>query len=152
LAWAIEQLQDLIADLRVSSIHETDPVGVPDRQPTYLNAAAVGETDLTPEALLAALMDIEQRRGRKRRSFRAARTLDLDLLLYDDRIIRTAALEVPHPRFRDRLFVLEPLNEVAPDWVDPVTGKTIGQLCEGQRAKGKGQREGKGPKDEGRRT
>jgi 2-amino-4-hydroxy-6-hydroxymethyldihydropteridine diphosphokinase len=137
LDWAIERLRGILTSLRASSFCETDPVGVPDQQPAYLNAAVVGETNLDPHAVLAALMALEGERGRERRSFRAARTLDLDLILYADRVIRTGDLEVPHPRFRERAFVLEPLAELAPEWVDPVTGKTIGELearaREGQR-------------------
>ena len=88
----------------------------------------VGETDLEPAALLEALMAIERAQGRERRSFRAARTLDLDLILYGDRVIKTDVLEIPHPRFRDREFVLRPLAELAPDLIDPVTGLTAREL------------------------
>jgi 2-amino-4-hydroxy-6-hydroxymethyldihydropteridine diphosphokinase len=126
--WAIERLRGILTNVRASSILETDPVGVPDTQPSYLNAVVVGESDLEPHQLLAALMAIERDRGRERRSFRAARTLDLDLILYGDRIVREPDCEVPHPRFRERTFVLAPLAEVAPDWIDPVSGKTTAQL------------------------
>ena len=138
LDWAIERLGQILTSLRASSVRETDPVGVPDEQPAYLNAVVVGETDRDPQGLLAALMALEQERGRERRSFRAARTLDLDIILYGDRAVRAHDLEIPHPRFRDRDFVLGPLAELAPEWIDPVTGLTIGELA--VRAKGKGQR------------
>jgi 2-amino-4-hydroxy-6-hydroxymethyldihydropteridine diphosphokinase len=128
LDWAIERLRGVLTNVRVSTILETDPVGVPDTQPSYLNAVAVGESDLEPHPLLAALMTMERDRGRERRSFRAARTLDLDLILYGDRIIHDADLEVPHPRFRERTFVLAPLADLAPGWIDPVSGKTMAQL------------------------
>jgi 2-amino-4-hydroxy-6-hydroxymethyldihydropteridine diphosphokinase len=128
LGFAVAQLRGLLKNLSVSSFLESDPVDVPDVQPRYLNAVAVGETDLGPEELLGALLSIERARGRERLSPKAARTLDLDIILYGDRIIRTPALEVPHPRFRNRAFVLGPLAELAADWVDPVTGRTIRTL------------------------
>jgi dihydroneopterin aldolase/2-amino-4-hydroxy-6-hydroxymethyldihydropteridine diphosphokinase len=80
LAWAVSKLDELLDGMRVSGVIETDPVGVPDEQPPYLNAVVVGKTDLEPVALLSKLMALERARGRRRLSFRAARTLDLDLL------------------------------------------------------------------------
>lgn len=128
IEFAITRLRELLRDLRVSPIIETEPVDVPDEQPRYLNAVVVGETDLEPEALLDELTAIELARGRRREFRNAARTLDLDIILYGDRIIRTPALEVPHPRFREREFVLGPLAELEPDWIDPVTGVKVGEL------------------------
>jgi 2-amino-4-hydroxy-6-hydroxymethyldihydropteridine diphosphokinase len=103
---------------------------VPDPQPPYLNAVVVGQTTLTADDLLAVLMDIERARGRQRPWPRAPRTLDLDLILFGDLIVETPALTVPHPRFRERRFVLEPLVELVPDWRDPVTGATMKELLE----------------------
>lgn len=128
LDWATERLGEFISSLRVSTITETAPVDVPDDQPPYLNAVVVGETALEPDALLEKLMALELERGRERRSFRAARTLDLDLILYGQRIIKTPEIEIPHPRYRDREFVLRPLAEIAPDWIDPVTGRPVQTL------------------------
>jgi 2-amino-4-hydroxy-6-hydroxymethyldihydropteridine diphosphokinase len=128
LRFAIDRLADTLANLRSSSFLETDPVDVPDPQPTYLNAAAIGETALDPEALLGALLEIERERGRVRPAPRAPRTLDLDLILFGNRRIDTPTLTVPHPRFRERAFVLQPLAEIAPDWTDPVTGCSIAEL------------------------
>jgi 2-amino-4-hydroxy-6-hydroxymethyldihydropteridine diphosphokinase len=125
LDWAVEQLRTLLHDLRVSPVIETAPVDVPDEQPPYLNAAIVGTTDLSPQDLHHALQVLEHGRGRERSRFRSARTLDLDLILYGDRVIETPDLVVPHPRFRERLFVLEPLAAIAPDVVDPVSGAEI---------------------------
>jgi 2-amino-4-hydroxy-6-hydroxymethyldihydropteridine diphosphokinase len=128
LEWALAELAPHFQQWRVSSIIETEPVGVPDPQPQYLNAVAVGETALSAEALIEVLAALERRRGRERAAFRAARTLDLDLILHGDSVIHTPSLEVPHPRFRERRFVLEPLAEVASDWIDPVTGLTVCEL------------------------
>jgi 2-amino-4-hydroxy-6-hydroxymethyldihydropteridine diphosphokinase len=117
-------LRAFISDLRVSTFHETAPVGVGE-QPPFLNAAAAGTTSLPAADLLSRLLDVEQRFGRERPFPGAARTLDLDLILYGSEIIDTPSLIVPHPRFRERRFVLAPLAEVAPDWTDPVSGLTI---------------------------
>ena len=138
LVWAVEQLRAFISALETSEPIETDPVDVPEPQPPYLNMAATGETSLAPEALIAKLLDIEKRGGRKRRWPKAARTIDLDVILYSDRTITTPAISVPHPRFRTRRFVLEPLAAIAPDWVDPVTGRTVRQLLDDLNEKEKG--------------
>ena len=128
LSWAIGQLSSHVRDLRASSFIETEPVDVPDTQPPYLNAAVVGHTALDPRALMNVLLEIEKSRGRERLTPRAARTLDLDLIFYGDQMIHEPGLVVPHPHFRDRAFVLEPLMEIAGDWVDPVTGKNVAIL------------------------
>jgi 2-amino-4-hydroxy-6-hydroxymethyldihydropteridine diphosphokinase len=125
---AVAALAPSIHHLRASTFHETAPVGV-GLQPMFLNAAAVGETSLSARALLDTMLGIERTLGRARPFPGAPRTLDLDLILYDDAIIdETPTLVVPHPRFRERRFVLEPLSEIAPDWRDPVTGKTVEEL------------------------
>jgi 2-amino-4-hydroxy-6-hydroxymethyldihydropteridine diphosphokinase len=79
--------------------------------------------------LLDRLLAIEAERGRERPHPGAARTLDLDLILYGDELIEEPGVQVPHPRFREREFVLRPLREIAPDWVDPLSGKTIAELA-----------------------
>ena len=124
---AVDALGAFITDVRVSSFHDTEPAGV-GPQPRFLNAAVVGKTSLDPRALLTRLLEIEQRFGRKRPHPGAARTLDLDLILYGDEVVDESDLIVPHPRFRERAFVLAPLAEIAADWRDPVTGKTVGEL------------------------
>lgn len=128
LQFAVERLSAILRGVRVSVFIESEPVGVSEPQPPYLNGALVGETSLSARELLTALLAIEQQQGRVRLSHRAPRTLDLDLILYGDAIIVEPDLQVPHPRFRDRAFVLDPLKEIAPELVDPVTGKTIGEL------------------------
>jgi 2-amino-4-hydroxy-6-hydroxymethyldihydropteridine diphosphokinase len=114
--------------LRISSFQETDPVGGPPGQGTFLNAAAALETTLDPWDLLQVLQTIETWFGRVRAVRWGERTLDLDLLLFDDRIIETPELTVPHPRLADRRFVLEPLAEIAPDTIEPRTGRTLSEL------------------------
>jgi 2-amino-4-hydroxy-6-hydroxymethyldihydropteridine diphosphokinase len=116
-----------LQDLRLSTLHDTTPVGIID-QPRFLNAAAVGSTTLSPRDLLDTLLDIERRFGRVRSVPNASRTLDLDLILYGNVVVNEPGLVVPHPRFRERRFVLEPLAEIAADWKDPVTGLTVEQL------------------------
>ena len=128
LEWAAEQLTSVLINPRVSSLVETDPFDVPDPQPPYLNGAVVGETHQTPRDILAWLLALEQRRGRRRPSFRAPRTLDLDLIFFGEQIISEPDLVVPHARFRERTFVLGPLAEIAPAMMDPETGKTVAEL------------------------
>jgi 2-amino-4-hydroxy-6-hydroxymethyldihydropteridine diphosphokinase len=128
LTFAIDRLGSFFHNLKASELVETEPFDVPDAQPPYLNAVVVGESELPPEGLLEELLAIERARGRQRPSVRAARTLDLDLVLYGNRIIDTPHLQVPHPRFREREFVLGPLKEIAPDLRDPVTGRTVQEL------------------------
>ena len=134
LAFAVARLSQVLANLRQSSWHDTAPVGVSPDQPRYLNGVVVGETALTARQLLRELLAIEQAAGRTRPSPMAPRTLDLDLILFGGERIAEPGLVVPHPRFRERLFVLEPLAEVAPGWIDPVSGEPISALLARARA------------------
>ena len=113
--------------LRVSSVIETEPVGYKD-QPWFLNQVFELETILTPHELLAWCNKIEHDGGRVRTFPNAPRTLDIDILLYGDRIICDPGLIIPHPRMSERRFVLEPLAEIAPDLLHPVEKKTISEL------------------------
>jgi 2-amino-4-hydroxy-6-hydroxymethyldihydropteridine diphosphokinase len=128
LDFAVANLRALLTNLHVSRYYDTVPVGVSGPQAMFLNGAAVGETTMSARALLQALLTIEQERGRERPYANAPRTLDLDLVLFGDVVLDEPDLIVPHPRFRERRFVLEPLAEIAPDLRDPGSGSTIGEL------------------------
>ena len=123
-----EALRGVLAGLTISSAHETAYVGAGAPQPPYLNAAAIGDTTLSARALLDVLLETERQFGRERPYPDAPRTLDLDLILFGMEIHDEPGLVVPHPRFRRRRFVLEPLAEIAADWIDPVTGRTVEEL------------------------
>ncbi len=126
LGLAVARLGQVLADVRVSSWYDTPPVDAP--PPRFLNGALTARTTLGPEALVERLLAIERDAGRTRPFPHAPRTLDVDLILYGDLVIDEPGLRVPHPRFRQRRFVLEPLAEIAADWLDPETGKTVGEL------------------------
>lgn len=129
IGFAVDRLSHILSDLSLSSVIETDPEGEGlQDQPLFLNAVAVGATDLSPRELLEALMAIEQDYGRERPYRGAARTLDLDLVLLGDEVVNEVDLHVPHPRFRERFFVLGPLAEIAADLRDPITGLRVGEL------------------------
>jgi 2-amino-4-hydroxy-6-hydroxymethyldihydropteridine diphosphokinase len=127
LRGAVAALTPFVRHIRVSSFHETAYVGS-EEQPPVLNGAVVGDTTLAAHPLLERLLAVEQTFGRTRPYGGAPRTLDLDLILYGDSVIAEPGLVVPHPRFAQRRFVLEPLAEVAADWRDPVSGRTIAEL------------------------
>lgn len=114
---------DLIA---CSKWHKTKPIGPP--QPDYFNGCVIVGTNLTPAILLENILNIEQQFGRVRREKWGPRTLDLDIILYDNLILNKPNLQIPHPRMRERAFVLMPLAEIAPDWLDPVTQLTVSEL------------------------
>ena len=126
---AAAALAPFVDDIQLSSFYDTAPVGVGDDQPTFLNGALIGRTSLPARELLERLLAVEQEFGRQRPYPGAARTLDLDLILYGDAVIKEPpTLIVPHPRFRERLFVLDPLADIAGEWIDPVTGKAVAAL------------------------
>ncbi|MGI8500838.1 MAG: 2-amino-4-hydroxy-6-hydroxymethyldihydropteridine diphosphokinase [Hassallia sp.] len=128
LAAAVETLAQtpgIILEV-TSSWYQTKAVGPP--QPDYLNGAAILQVEMTPQFLLATLLAIESKFGRIRTEHWGARSLDLDLLLYDDLIFDTPALQIPHPRMCDRAFVLVPLAEIAPNLIEPVSQCEIKEL------------------------
>lgn len=112
----------------VSPYHETQAIGGPPGQGPFLNAAARLDTDLDPHQLLAALQGIENQAGRLRTVRWGERTLDLDLLFFGHQFVHSEGLTVPHPRLAVRRFVLAPLAEIAPTFVDPVSGRMIANL------------------------
>ena len=126
---AIRQASALLGARRLSSIRETEPWGVTD-QPSFLNAVAETETGLAPRALLERLLELERELGRVRDGARwGPRTIDLDLLVYGSETIDEDGLTVPHPRLHERLFVLEPLAELAPGLVVPGRGDVASLLA-----------------------
>ncbi len=127
--FAVSRLSQVLSNLVISDFIETEPEGEGlQDQPLYLNGVAVGDTTLTARELLEALLTIEQDYGRERPFPGAPRTLDLDLILFGAELDRSPHLQVPHPRFRERFFVLGPLAEIAPDLADPVTGLKVWEL------------------------
>ena len=114
---------------RMSSLIETEPWGVTNQQ-KFINAAVEAHTDLGPEELLSTLKKIEREMGRQLSLKWGPRLVDLDILFYDDLVMKTDDLEIPHPYIKEREFVLRPLAEIAPEKVHPVLKKTVRQLQE----------------------
>ncbi len=119
---ALEILGNLngVEVVKISSIIETEPVGGP-KQDKFLNGVVKIKTSFSPEELLENLQAIENQLGRKRKVQFGPRTIDLDILLYGDKIIRSKELEIPHPRILEREFVMGPLKEIAPEVVEKIT-------------------------------
>ena len=112
---------------RLSPVYETEPMEVAG-QHWFLNQVAEAETELFPLQLLHRIGRVEAQLGRRRLMPNGPRTIDIDILLFGNSVVHTAALEIPHPRFRERRFVLAPLADLAPELKDPVTRKTVRQL------------------------
>lgn len=125
----VRGLGALVEDLEASPVYETRPCG-DRRQPDFLNLCCVGSTELPARSLLEAMHRLEREAGRVRTGRRyGPRTLDLDLLLYGDAVIREKGLVVPHPRMAKRAFVLVPLRDVAPEWRHPASGRTVAEMA-----------------------
>ena|ERR1022692_1949724 len=126
-----EHLRRAISELpgvrKISSIYETEPADMV-HQPWFLNCVVELETALPPDELLSSLQAVEAKHGRVRSTGRGPRTVDIDILSYGDQVISTPALTIPHPRMATRRFVLEPLAEIAPDFLHPVTGQTAARM------------------------
>lgn len=129
---AIRDLSFLLEGMRVSSLYLTTPQDIAD-QPDFCNLAVTGVSALTPESLLRETQAIEARYGRKRddATFRGPRTLDIDIVLFGDRVVRETNLVIPHERMAVRQFVLIPVLELLPDCADPVSGRPFRDILSG---------------------
>jgi 2-amino-4-hydroxy-6-hydroxymethyldihydropteridine diphosphokinase len=117
---------------RVSSLYETEPIGLREQR-WFLNLAAEFETELFPKQLLHRIQKIERDLGRRRTVPNGPRTIDIDILLYGNSVVQAEELEIPHPRYRERRFTLAPLAELNPGLRDPVTHKTVAEMLAGLR-------------------
>ena len=127
LRGAVRALEGFVTVERVSSLWLTEPVGLRE-QPPFLNAALRGRTTLEPRMLLTAMAEVEDRMGRRRDVANGPRTIDLDLLLYDDLVADEPGLTLPHPRMSERRFVLAPLAEIAPEVRPRLHGPSVAEL------------------------
>jgi 2-amino-4-hydroxy-6-hydroxymethyldihydropteridine diphosphokinase len=129
---ALNALQNTrgIEVVKVSKLYETEPVGGPEGQSNYVNAAAHLRTTLSPERLLEVCLEIEKSLARERAVHWGPRTIDLDVLCYDQEIIATPTLTLPHPLMHERAFVMEPLAEVAPELMHPVLERTVADILD----------------------
>jgi 2-amino-4-hydroxy-6-hydroxymethyldihydropteridine diphosphokinase len=128
LRWAASGLRLALNEVAASGVYRTPPEGGA-AQPFYLNAVVRAKTDMTPREVLALAQALEDRAGRSRPYPGAPRTLDVDLLFVGDAVVAEADLEIPHPRWDARDFVVVPLLDVAPGWRDPRSGRTVWEVA-----------------------
>ena len=126
---AINAIQHLGDSIELSGVFETEPFGVDEDQPKYLNMVVAIRTNLRPTALLSRFLDIERANGRSRHGPNESRTLDIDILMYGDRVFDTPELVLPHPRMHERAFVMLPLAQIAPQAVHPTLKITVSQIA-----------------------
>lgn len=124
---AISLLSESITDMQCSSVYETEPVGY-NNQPVFLNCAICGYTDKSPEHIIETCKSIEYTIGRQSRPKWHEREIDIDIVLFEDCILNSEDIAIPHPRMHLRSFVLQPLTEISPDRIHPIFNKTIKQL------------------------
>lgn len=125
---AIKRLAELGRVTSVSSFYETEPVEVTSQQPWFLNCAVALATECTPKELLSRALALEQSMGRRRTEDKGPRTIDIDIVLFEDAVVDTPELTIPHPAMERRRFVLEPLAEIAPEARHPVLKRTAREL------------------------
>ncbi len=124
---AISSLGTVITQIKQAPLYLSKAVSYTE-QPDFLNTAISGQTSLAPEELLAFIQSVEQQIGRIKRFRWGPREIDIDIIFYGNKILETAQLTIPHPAFRGRDFVLQPLSDLNPDYIDPISQKTISQL------------------------
>jgi 2-amino-4-hydroxy-6-hydroxymethyldihydropteridine diphosphokinase len=113
--------------VRVSSLYETEPIGLREQR-WFLNLVAEFQTELFPKQLMQRIEKVERELGRKRTVRNGPRTIDIDILLYGNSVVKTEGLEIPHPRYRERRFTLAPLAELNPEMRDPVTRRSMAEM------------------------
>lgn len=127
LRWAVTELGQKMGVTAVSPVYETEPWGKTD-QPQFLNMCLVVTTDQSPRQLLTTIKQIEQDLGRTETYRWGPRLIDIDIISYDDVVVAEKGLNIPHARLAERAFVLAPLADVAPDWLHPITGKSVVEM------------------------